>query len=120
MSPNSHTPAGPRILALDVRFPLWEHSKVRIISRKRLRDFAAIHPDAETTLNDWYHVAQRAEWKNLAQVRSLFPHADLVEDGRLVFNMGGNKYRLIVFIHYRFQIIYIKEVLTHADYDRKD
>ena len=103
-----------------MRFPLWEPRGVRIISRKRLRDFAEIHPDAETSLNHWYHVARRVAWKNLAEVRLLFPHADLTDDGRLVFNIGGNKYRLIVFIHYRFQIIYVKDVLTHADYDRKN
>ena len=117
---NDPPPAVLTLFPLDIPFPLWEPRRVRIISRKRLRDFAEIHPDAETSLNHWCHVARRVEWKNLAEVRLLFPHADLTDDGRLVFNIGGNKYRLIVFIHYRFQIIYIKDVLTHADYDRKN
>ena len=66
----------------------------------------------------WYLVTKRAKWKNLADARCDFPHADLV--GMFtVFNIGGNKYRLISAIKYRWQIVYIRRVLTHREYDKE-
>jgi mRNA interferase HigB len=66
----------------------------------------------------WYQIAKRAPWEHLADTRKDFPHADLAGD-RTVFNIGGNKYRLIVSVNYQWKAIFIKEVLTHRDYSRR-
>ena len=65
----------------------------------------------------WYRVAKRARWANLAEIRADFRSADSVA-GYTVFNIAGNKYRLIVVIQYRWQVIYIRQILTHSEYDR--
>ncbi len=67
----------------------------------------------------WLHVAKHAAWQNLAETRQDFPHADPV-DRRTVFNIGGNKYRMITRINYQRQIVYILYILTHAEYDKGD
>jgi mRNA interferase HigB len=70
-------------------------------------------------LRAWYQAVRQDEWRNFADVRSRFPHADLV--GALtVFNIGGNKYRLIAAIHYNRGKVYVRHVLTHAAYSRGD
>jgi mRNA interferase HigB len=87
------------------------------ISFKAVREFALLHPDSETALAAWYKTAKRAAWRNLAEVRLVYPHADQV--GRYtVFNIGGNKYRLIAEINYKYQQILIRRILTHEEYDR--
>jgi len=93
--------------------------EVRIISRTALRQFADIHPDAETPLDDWYRTAKRSLWSNLADVRKTYPHAD--KAGQFtIFNIGGNKYRLAVYINYRTAKIYVRYAMTHEEYSRKD
>ena len=92
---------------------------MRVISRKALRVFANRHKDAETLLDDWYRIAVRLRWNNLVDVRKTFPHADVVGDFT-VFNIGGNKYRLATYINYRKGKVYIRHVMTHAEYSRKD
>ncbi|MCI0523994.1 MAG: type II toxin-antitoxin system HigB family toxin [Acidobacteria bacterium] len=90
---------------------------MRIISRKALREFWEVQPNAEQPLEDWYRITKHAEWSNLAQTRQDFPHADPVGDCT-VFNIGGNKYRLITKIRYQYQRIYVIHVLTHKDYSK--
>ena len=92
---------------------------MRIISRKALRDFANKHTDAETPLDDWYRTAKRAQWVSIIDVRKTYPHADAVGDFT-VFNIGGNKYRLAVYIKYPSRRIYIRYVMTHEEYSRED
>ena len=77
------------------------------------------HPRAADPLKHWVNVVESSSWKNPAEMRANFPSADLVGD-RTVFDIGGNNNRLISFVHYRAQIVYIKRVLTHAEYDRGD
>jgi mRNA interferase HigB len=90
---------------------------VNVISRPRLREFSKRFPDAEESLSAWFKRARKAGWENLSEVKADYPHADLV--GKCtVFNIGGNKYRLIVSINYRGQAIFIKKVLTHREYDK--
>ncbi len=90
---------------------------MRVISRKAIREFVRTHPDALAPLAHWYEVSRRAAWHTLAGVRADFSHADAV--GKYtVFNIGGNKYRLIAAIKYKWQVLYIRHVLTHAEYDR--
>ena len=90
---------------------------MRIISKPILREFWAENSNAEIPLLDWYKQCKKANWKNLAELKSLFPQADLVSKCT-VFNIGGNKYRLITKINYKAQIIYIRFVLTHAEYSK--
>ena len=94
----------------------------RVISLKRLRAFWQRHPDSEEQLRRWYRRALKASWHHLQDVRADYPHADavVVASGRpvTVFNTCGNKYRLIVDIVYSAQVIYVCEVLTHAEYSK--
>lgn len=90
---------------------------MHVISYKAIREFVAIHADAEEALRAWYKAAARARWSNLSEVRKEFPHADPV--GRFtVFNVKGNRYRLIAEINYRGQVLFVRHVLTHEEYDR--
>jgi mRNA interferase HigB len=87
-----------------------------IITRKRLNEFAEKHPDAKSALQYWYRLAKTKDFNSFAGLRKTFGSADQV--GNLtVFNIGGNKVRLIAAIHYNRRIIYIRAVLTHGEYD---
>lgn len=87
------------------------------ISYRKIREFIALHPNAESSLSAWYKIARKAKWQNLIEVRKDYPHADRV--GRLiVFNIAGNNYRLIAEIHFESQLVLIRHILTHAEYDR--
>jgi mRNA interferase HigB len=90
---------------------------VRIIAKSRLMAQAAAYGDCVRQAADWYNLARKATWSNLSEVRQTFRHADLVGD-KTVFNLKGNDYRLIVHIRYDTGIIYIKQLLTHAEYDK--
>ena len=94
---------------------------MRIISLKRLRAFWEAHPDSEEPLRHWYRTALHAEWNNLQDARLDYPHADGVrtkKSGTLtVFNIGGNKYRLIARIRYDYKLVNVRHVLTHSEYD---
>lgn len=90
---------------------------MHVITFKVLKEFWATHPDSERPLRAWHAVAERETWEKFADVRAIFPAADRV--GHLtVFNIGGNKYRLIAAIHYNRRKVYVRHVLTHKDYDR--
>ncbi len=90
---------------------------MHIISYRRLREFNEQHGDSLVPLDNWYKIASKANWKNLIDVQSVFPQAEAVGNFT-VFNIKGNKYRLIVSIDYERQLIYIKYILTHAEYDK--
>ncbi len=90
---------------------------MHVITRRALKDFARAHADAELPLDAWYRVAKAAKWTSIEDVRQTFPHADFVSP-TTVFNIKGNAYRLIVIINYQYQRIFIKHVLTHAQYDK--
>ncbi|MBE9012567.1 type II toxin-antitoxin system HigB family toxin [Pseudanabaenaceae cyanobacterium LEGE 13415] len=91
---------------------------MHIISYKRLREFAKRHSDSLSALDNWYKVASKADWANLVEVQSAFPTAEAVSNFT-VFNIKGNHYRLIVSIEYEKQLIYVKYILTHAEYDQE-
>jgi mRNA interferase HigB len=93
---------------------------MRVISLKLLREFWRKHPDAEQPLRHWYKTALQADWESVQQVREAYPHADGVTSASetlTVFNIAGNKYRLIVRMRYDYQLINVRAVLTHRDYD---
>lgn len=92
---------------------------MHVITRKRLTEFARRHPDAQGPLVAWFTIVRKTDYASFAALRMTFPSADQV--GRFtVFNIGGNKFRLIAAIHYNRKKIYIRHVLTHAEYDRID
>ncbi|OLE51456.1 MAG: hypothetical protein AUG51_23475 [Acidobacteria bacterium 13_1_20CM_3_53_8] len=89
---------------------------MHVITRKRLNEFAEKYPETKTALAQWYSLAKYNNFSNLAELRTIFSPVDRV--GKLtVFNIGGNKVRLIAAIHYNRRKIYIRAVLTHAEYD---
>ncbi len=89
-----------------------------MISVRALRDFWAKHTDAEEPLRAWFKEAQRANWTSTADVRARYPAASFVGKNRIVFNIKGNKYRLIVI--FRPPHVFIRYLGTHAEYDRID
>lgn len=91
---------------------------MRVIGIEKLVEFSTIYPDAEVPLNAWSQIAEQAEWRHIMDVRQVYPHADFVE-GYTVFNIGGNKYRLITQINYIVKTINIRYVLTHSEYDEE-
>ena len=89
---------------------------MHIISRKKLNEFAEKYPESRSALKEWYKKMKSGQFKSIAELRTIFSSADQV--GKLtIFNIGGNKIRLIAAIHYNRQKIYIREVLTHTEYD---
>jgi mRNA interferase HigB len=91
---------------------------VRVIAKKTLREFWIKHPDAEQQLKTWYQEAANAAWKNPAQVKRMYPSASILAGNRVVFNIKGNHYRLIVRINYDYQMVWIRFIGTHAHYDK--
>ena len=89
---------------------------MHVITRKRLNEFTEKFPETNNALADWFRLMKRNDFDSIAEVRQIFPSADKV--GKLtVFNIGGNKIRLIAAIHYNRKKIYIRAVLTHKEYD---
>jgi mRNA interferase HigB len=91
---------------------------LRIIAKKILREFWAVHPDSEQQLKSWYQETSKAEWKTPSQIKAEYPSASFLADNRIVFNIKGNHYRLIVRINYDYQMIWIRFIGTHAEYDK--
>ena len=91
---------------------------MRIIARRALREFWEQHPDSEQSLRAWYYDVQAAIWKFPADIKRTYADASILGQNRVVFNVKGNRYRLITEVNYRFRRIYIRHVLTHAEYGR--
>jgi mRNA interferase HigB len=92
---------------------------MHIITRKTLIQFWEKHPESQTALIRWFKIVQKTEFNSFAELRQVFPSADKL-DHWIIFNIGGNKYRLITSIHFNRGKVYIRHVLTHAEYDRGD
>lgn len=93
---------------------------MRIIARKTLKGFWESHPEAEEPLKSWYSVVSGADWKNPKDVKAQYRNASILKDGRAVFNIAGNKYRLVVWINFAYKVVYIRFVGTHEAYDKID
>jgi mRNA interferase HigB len=93
---------------------------MHVISKKKLLAFWKAHPDVENQLKAWHAEAEHAEWKTPDDIRQRYRSADFLADNRVVFNIKGDDYRLVVKIHYNTQIVYIRFIGTHAEYDRVD
>jgi mRNA interferase HigB len=90
---------------------------MRVITNRRLLEFSAIHHDAAGALQAWRKAMESVELSSFAELREIFRSVDKVGD-LYVFNIAGNKYRLIAFLHFERQLCYIKQVLTHTEYDK--
>jgi mRNA interferase HigB len=91
---------------------------MRIIARSTLRAFAKAHPRAKAPLEAWFAEAEAAEWGSPHAVKERYASASIVGRNRIVFNIAGNMYRLVVEVHYQHRIVFIKFVGTHEEYDR--
>lgn len=90
---------------------------MRVISRKKLKAAASTYAESTPSLSAWFKIARKAKWKSLADVRGTFSTADIYGECT-IFNIKGNKYRLIAWINYRTQKVFIRSVMTHADYTK--
>jgi len=93
---------------------------MRVIARSTLREFWKIHPEAEESLKAWYAEAKHASWQTPQDIKDLYGSASFPGNDRVVFNICGNKYRLIVVVKYSFSVIYIRFIGTHDEYDKID
>ncbi|MCA3239297.1 MAG: type II toxin-antitoxin system HigB family toxin [Curvibacter sp.] len=93
---------------------------MRVIAVKTLRDFWVAHPDAEQPLLAWYDEASKATWAQPADIKANYANASILKNRRVVFNIKGNDYRLIVAVAYRVGVVYVKFIGTHAQYDAVD
>ena len=92
---------------------------MRVVSKRRIREFGTRFPKAVEPLKHWANVVQAAAWKNPGALKAEFGSADFVGD-LTVIDVGGNKYRLIAFVHDFRQIVFVKQILTHEEYDQGD
>ncbi len=93
---------------------------MRVISRRTLREFWGKHADSEEQLKAWFRETEKASWKNINELKADYPNASILKDNRIVFNIKGNNYRLIVKMNFEFQISWILFIGTHAEYDKID
>lgn len=93
---------------------------MRVIALKHLRDFFLLHPPAAPALKAWAEEARTASWKTPQDIRARYASASFVRGNRVVFNIKGNEYRLVVAVAYPFEALYIKFIGTHAQYDAID
>lgn len=89
-----------------------------IIARRTLNEYAEVYPEAKVALQRWYHELLESDFKNFNELKSVHQNASLVADDRVVFNICGNKFRLVVRINFRFKAIQVKWFGTHVEYDR--
>jgi len=93
---------------------------MRIISRKALREFWERHPDARGSLDAWYADVKTADWEKPSDIKNTYANASLIGDDRVVFNINGNRFRLVVLVRYKYKMAYVRFIGTHQDYDRID
>ncbi|MCB1167466.1 MAG: type II toxin-antitoxin system HigB family toxin [Leptospiraceae bacterium] len=93
---------------------------MRVISKKPLRQFWEKHRDAEDWLKAWLREVQVADWKSFADIRSRYGSADWIPKNKIIFNVKGNRYRLITKVNFKAQIVYIRFIGTPEEYDRLD
>jgi mRNA interferase HigB len=91
---------------------------MRIIAKRTLREFWQIHPDAEQPLKSWFREMELGNWPNLNKLKENYPSASILKDNRVVFNVKGNHYRLIVNFTFEYQTGWIRFVGTHSEYDK--
>jgi len=93
---------------------------VRIIAKRTLRDFWTKHADSEQQLKAWYRETEKTNWENINDLKKDYPSASILQENRIVFNIKGNNYRLIVKFSFEYQICWIRFIGTHAEYNKID
>ncbi len=93
---------------------------MRVISIKILREFWEIHSECQQQLKSWFQETSNAEWKNPNEIKLEYPSASLLGNNRVVFNIKGNHYRIIVKINFEYKMVWIRFVGTHSEYDKID
>ena len=93
---------------------------MRIISRKRLVEFWEVHPDAEQPLRAWYAETKKANWKTPAEIKAIYRSVSILPHNRVVFNIKGNDYRIVVIVEYTQGKLFIRFIGTHSEYDGID
>jgi mRNA interferase HigB len=91
---------------------------MRVISKKKLREFWEIHKDCEEQLKAWYNETEEGDWSSPAYIKREYPSASILKANRVVFNIKGNTYRLVVRINYTYRIVWIRFIGTHAGYNK--
>lgn len=113
--------AATRMFKVTERVPYWDYNAtMKVIAVATLRRFWASHPDAEQPLRAWHDEAARADWKQPAHSKAQYRSASILKSRRVVFNIRGNDYRLIVAVAYKIGVVYVKFIGTHAQYDEID
>ena len=103
--------------------PIWDYNAfMRIIALSTLKSFweAPAYGDAREPLLAWYRFVLNANWASPADIKADLRSASILQDGRVIFNVAGNKYRLVVWINYPYRVVYIRFIGTHAQYDAID
>ncbi len=93
---------------------------MRVIALRTLREYWQQHSDSQASLEAWYDDAKRADWKSPAQIKAAYRSASIIGNSRVVFNVKGNDYRLVVRVAYQHGVVYIRFIGTHREYDRID
>ena len=93
---------------------------MRVIAKKRLREFWGKYPDSELALCAWHAEVTAATWATPAEIKAKYGSSSVVANNRIVFNICGNKYRLVAHVHYNTSFMYIRFIGTHAEYDKVD
>ena len=90
---------------------------MRVISRKRLNDLVNRYPDSKAELDAWFHEAEAAVWSNPADIKKQYGNASILKESRVMFNICGNKFRIVVKINYPYSVVYVRFAGTHREYD---
>lgn len=90
---------------------------MHVISYKKIREFIQIHPNSESPLNNWYRIVKNTDFNHFADIKELFPSADQVGNF-VVFNIGGNNFRLVALLRYQINRLFIRSIMTHVEYDK--
>lgn len=93
---------------------------MRVLSKKILREFWELYPDAENQIKSWYEETLKGDWTNPNFVKDEFPNSRLIANDRVIFNIKGNQYRLVVRVNYKYKMVYVRFIGTHEEYDKID
>ncbi|MDQ3021176.1 MAG: type II toxin-antitoxin system HigB family toxin [Bacteroidota bacterium] len=93
---------------------------MRIIAKRALREFWKLHRDSEQPLRNWYDISKKENWNNFNEIKSLFRNASIAGNDKVVFNIKGNDYRLVVKVDFIWKVMFIKFIGTHREYDKVD
>ena len=91
---------------------------MRVIAKKTIVEYYTMHADAKTALEEWFEKAELADWKNFSDIKDSFRSADWVGNNRVVFNIKGNDYRLVVLVLFKIKMVYVRFIGTHTEYDK--